>query len=801
MANQNNYILSTIGPSDTTNNPSHRAQHNETKRAIEDFASDPALQPPGGTVDFYRADGTWAAPPGSTISPSDYGAVADVQSYTGGTWEIYDTAPGVSVVAPTTGVFTQGEDEGKYFYLPLNPLSGSDKGVYGTIATVTANGQTVTLTGTGGPLEGNGGNPDTMVGSTAYWGTDNATAFQSLEAAVSAGDTIYLGAGSYMTSDLPPLLSGQRWIGEGPSSTKIYYIGTNHAIEGTDLTDIELSNFSLFGRGRLGSTTDGIRIDKSVNDANYYLTFRNLYVEGFGQDGISLNTPIVSNFDRVVSFRNAKYGMYLYGSGQLAGTSCVLNNCFTGGNYAAGYKFNIMAYTTLNSCAADANGVGYIYTTCNGITENSCGTEETYDFQSLGFTAEVPNGLSRYIFNTKIVLNSPAVYGNIGTAFEIDNNAKVIMNTPFEGSPWDGTPAPEDYGGPGNTYSVDVLSDTCDVIVSNPSFATPINPNGRVKSVDSSFNVSDYDGIQAAIDAAEAAGGGVVNIPPGTYTETLTVNSSNVIIQGSGPSTILQGVGAAPIITMTDVSYCGVRDLSLRGQWANSRSGIKAQGVTLSRFDNLIGREFQAGAYMIDLRATGSNGCSRNTFTHIHTDGNTIGFIYMSNDANGPNFVTLNTFSSISAIISNTASSPSYPAIDFHQGADNNHFTGVTRLDLNSGANIVYGVSYNKSDINGGNEVYENHFDDLMIDNDGASNVPLRINECTNNGGFSEIHYRPGGSQGEGAGNSIAADAYANVNEGNVGGDGSINKTVGLTQTQYDALTPDPNTLYVITGP
>ncbi|MFH6767510.1 DUF4955 domain-containing protein [Gaetbulibacter aquiaggeris] len=54
--------------------------------------------------------------------------------------------------------------------------------------------------------------------------------------------------------------------------------------------------------------------------------------------------------------------------------------------------------------------------------------------------------------------------------------------------------------------------------------------------------LSDQSAIQAAIDAAEANGGGVVFFPPGEYlvntdpnaTNTITINSSNIVLKGSG---------------------------------------------------------------------------------------------------------------------------------------------------------------------------------------------------------------------------------------------------------------------------
>lgn len=46
-----------------------------------------------------------------------------------------------------------------------------------------------------------------------------------------------------------------------------------------------------------------------------------------------------------------------------------------------------------------------------------------------------------------------------------------------------------------------------------------------------------------------------------------------------------------------------------------------------------------------------------------------------------------------------------------------------------------------------------------------------------------------------------AADLYAEFPAStSVGGDGTVTQIVALSQAEYDGLTPDPKTLYVITG-
>ena len=510
---------------------------------------------------------------GPRFTPSDFGAVADVESVVVTELYYFASGAGTGTLAASDYNWDAG-DIGKWITV-ANTANDADKGVTGYISNVTSGNCVLTsATGPWDTVQSDGSGPTVLAGATVYWGTDNATEFQALEAAVSTGDTIIID-GAYMTSDLPPLLDGQRWVGKGPNVSKLHYIGANDAIAGVDLDDVELSDFSLIGQGRLGPAQDGINITTSSQSANNYLTLRNLFVQGFGQDGINIQVPIVSTFERVVSFQNRRNGIRLWQTGGSAGTSCTLNNCFAGGNWESGYLLDQMAYTTLNSCAADANGVGFEYDTCNGIVENGCGTEEPYEFGTggLGFTSETVSGVSRYIFNTKITMNAPYSIGNIGTAVVIDNNAKVVMNSPYEGS-----------AGVGNTYSIDVQNANCDVVVNNPSFVTPIN--GGIGSPDVSFNASAYDTLQDAIDACESVGGGKVTIPPGTYNQKFTIDSNVPIhVYGYGATlnipanndraiTITQGNGGT-------IEGCKVEGLLITN--SNSRTG--AVGVELKDTD------------------------------------------------------------------------------------------------------------------------------------------------------------------------------------------------------------------------
>lgn len=257
----------------------------------------------------------------------------------------------------------------------------------------------------------------------------------AIQALLTATGKVSLQAGTFYINATLTVTSNTILQGAGEASTIIQQTNANlDCLKGTDLFSVVIRDIRLLGPGvsHGTGTGNGINFTVTSNPANVYLTMENLRVENFGVDGIAIATPIISTFSKVISIKNGRHGLHFYGSGGSDGTSCSLNACFMGGNYGAAYYFHQMAYSSLNGCAADANGTAYQYETCIGITENGCGSEEPYDFsaQQAGYV-----GYSRWINNSKVVINSPYSVGNIGIAFNILNNSHVVISDMYEGSP------------------------------------------------------------------------------------------------------------------------------------------------------------------------------------------------------------------------------------------------------------------------------------------------------------------------------------------------------------------------------
>src|SRR5690606_29760068 len=125
--------------------------------------------------------------------------------------------------------------------------------------------------------------------------------------------------------------------------------------------------------GPNSGTGIGINFERNGAANIAYLTLARLWVRRFGGDGIKLDTPIVSTFNRVVSAENGGNGFNLWH----AGTSNTFISCYGNANGQAGYRLFGVVYSDLSGCASDSNGIGYLIDECQGISFNACGMEAT----------------------------------------------------------------------------------------------------------------------------------------------------------------------------------------------------------------------------------------------------------------------------------------------------------------------------------------------------------------------------------------------------------------------------------------
>jgi hypothetical protein len=215
-----------------------------------------------------------------------------------------------------------------------------------------------------------------LFGAVGDGAADDTAALQAAINSVPAdGGTVYVPTGRYRVSDVVHLRSNLVVVGDGDGPSLIQQVGAGKDLfAGVGLNKVTLEKVYLVGTG--AGAGSGVNLTKGGNDAVPYVCMRDVTVESFGVDGVAVENPIVSSFDRVLCQSNGRYGFNLYGqSGAAAGTSSALTACYGNGNVSAGFRLLNVVYATVFGCAADHNQIGYLIDTCQGVNVNGSGAE------------------------------------------------------------------------------------------------------------------------------------------------------------------------------------------------------------------------------------------------------------------------------------------------------------------------------------------------------------------------------------------------------------------------------------------
>jgi parallel beta-helix repeat protein len=101
--------------------------------------------------------------------------------------------------------------------------------------------------------------------------------------------------------------------------------------------------------------------------------------------------------------------------------------------------------------------------------------------------------------------------------------------------------------------------------------------------------------IQAAIDAANSAGGGIVHLKENTYNIAATILiKDNTILEGEGWTTIIKLTNATRVDMIENSDQVGgntnivIRDLKLDGNKANQASGVSLEGIDFVLVSNFL---------------------------------------------------------------------------------------------------------------------------------------------------------------------------------------------------------------------
>lgn len=155
------------------------------------------------------------------------------------------------------------------------------------------------------------------------------------------------------------------------------------------------------------------------------------------------------------------------------------------------------------------------------------------------------------------------------------------------------------------------------------------------------FNADEYDTIQAAIDAAEAASGAGVFIPPNNVNddaEGLTM-SETVHIFGAGKKSVISlstnATAGELLATTNSPSDISFSNLVLNGASEGSgQDGVVLKDVDGAMFDRVIFKNFTGDALVLNNEGTAGNECEDVTVLGCKFDGGTGDHI-VGNDIDG----------------------------------------------------------------------------------------------------------------------------------------------------------------------
>jgi hypothetical protein len=192
--------------------------------------------------------------------------------------------------------------------------------------------------------------------------------------AMGGGGVIFFPEGTYLIRDEIELHDriGMSFIGIG-EKTIIHADGFNgRHFKFVDCTSIHIENMKLVGDTIDSSlSVGGIWFNLSGEDNNAYHVLKNLYITDITNTGVTMNTPILTVLENVVCRYCLGDSFFFYN-----GTSVTLTACFALTSTECGFNFYQMTYCTLNSCAAEVNGVCYNFENSKAIVLNGCGAED-----------------------------------------------------------------------------------------------------------------------------------------------------------------------------------------------------------------------------------------------------------------------------------------------------------------------------------------------------------------------------------------------------------------------------------------
>jgi hypothetical protein len=170
-------------------------------------------------------------------------------------------------------------------------------------------------------------------------------------------------------------------------------------------------------------TSSGTNVNNVIID--------NVLVDGAKQHGIMIYGAVASKIMNTRVRSAAGHGFYIDGES----TSVSFDTCYASGNYLAGFCLKDAAYSSLNNCASDSNGLGYWLRNTTSTTLVSCGAEANLT------RSNIPNNLGvilkQYPTGDYIVndIGADNVNHIKGTSFFVSGGGNLTFTSPLSKDP------------------------------------------------------------------------------------------------------------------------------------------------------------------------------------------------------------------------------------------------------------------------------------------------------------------------------------------------------------------------------
>jgi hypothetical protein len=253
--------------------------------------------------------------------------------------------------------------------------------------------------------------------------TDDTTAIQNAITAVSSiGGVVFFPVGNYKITSALTLSSNITIQGSGQNKTQVrQHTPNSDCFSGVDVEYITFKDIQAFGAG--SGTGIGIHLTLTSNASIDKLHFQNVVVYNFGGDGINIANAILSTFVNVSCISNKGHGFnFVGGTGGAVGTSVAMSGCYALSNVQAGYRFYSMAYSSLNGCASQGNGIGYLIDTCQSISLLGCGNESP-----VNNSTSYPGTSFKVTGSTSVGIYNSWVYKTVGAAWLVTGSSSGVQ--------------------------------------------------------------------------------------------------------------------------------------------------------------------------------------------------------------------------------------------------------------------------------------------------------------------------------------------------------------------------------------